>query len=56
MVDDLGRLPETVGGVVARRLVQATGITEAQASELVALLGPHNWASLYREARILKKP
>ncbi len=39
MVDGVDRPPETVGGVVVRRLVQATGITDAQARELVALLG-----------------
>lgn len=38
MVDGVDRPPETVGGVVVRRLVQATGITDAQARELVALL------------------
>lgn len=39
------------GGFV-RRLVQETGITEAQAWELVAMLGP-NWSSLIREAKVL---
>ena len=36
-----------------RRLVDETGITTAQARELVAFLGPNNWTSLLREARIL---
>jgi hypothetical protein len=38
-----------------RRLVSETGITEAQARELIAFLAPHNWSSLMREARMLKK-
>lgn len=38
---------------IARRLVNETDITDAQARELIALLGPHNWTSLLREARIL---
>ncbi|CDX37433.1 hypothetical protein MPLA_2000002 [Mesorhizobium sp. ORS 3359] len=37
---------------VVRRLVQEIGITETQAWELVALLGP-NWNSLVREAKLL---
>jgi hypothetical protein len=40
---------------VARRLATETGITAAQARELIAFLGPHNWPSLVREARMLKK-
>ncbi|PWJ87993.1 hypothetical protein C8D77_11382 [Mesorhizobium loti] len=40
---------------MARRLVDETGITEAQARELISFLG-FNWASLVREARMLKKP
>ncbi|MBZ9819728.1 hypothetical protein [Mesorhizobium sp. CA4] len=36
-----------------RRLVAKTGITEAQALELVSLLGL-NWASLMREAKAMK--
>lgn len=40
---------------VVRRLIEDTGITEDQARDLVALLGPHNWASLVREAHILKR-
>ena len=38
---------------LVRRLVATTGITEAQALELVSLLGL-NWASLMREAKVLK--
>jgi hypothetical protein len=53
MVDDLGRPPETASGIAARRLMSETGINEAQARELIAFLGPHNWSSLVREARIL---
>ncbi|MDX8442230.1 hypothetical protein [Mesorhizobium australafricanum] len=35
-----------------RRLLEETGITEAQARELIALLG-YEWTSLLREAHIL---
>lgn len=56
MIDDVGRPPETASGNAARRLMTETGINEAQARELVAFLGPHNWPSLLREARVLKKP
>jgi hypothetical protein len=52
MVDEQGRPPAATEGLV-RRLVRESGITEEQARELVALLGPHNWPSLMREARIL---
>ena len=34
------------------RLVKASGITEAQARELITFLG-YDWASLVREARLL---
>ena len=44
------RNPLDIG--VVRRLVQEIGITETQAWELVALLGP-NWSSLVREAKAL---
>ena len=55
MVDQVGRPPpETASGVAVRHLMADTGITDAQATELVILLGPHNWSSLLREARILK--
>lgn len=43
-------------GVAVVRLVKETVITEAQARELIAFLGPHNWSSLLREARILRNP
>lgn len=46
-----GRTPEV--DELARRLVAKTGITEAQALELVALLGL-NWASLMREAKVMR--
>lgn len=49
-------ITETASGLAARRLVKETGITEAQATELVSFLGPHNWTSLLREASILRKP
>ena len=38
---------------IVTRLVKQTGITEAQALELVYLIGL-NWASLVREAKIMK--
>ncbi|WP_176478480.1 MULTISPECIES: hypothetical protein [unclassified Mesorhizobium] len=37
-----------------RLLVEKTGITEAQAVELIYLLGL-NWSSLVREAKAIKK-
>lgn len=46
----LSRSPLKTGTV--NRLVQQTGITEAQAWELVTLLGA-NWSSLVREAALL---
>lgn len=36
------------------RLIRETGITEQEARELIELIGL-NWASLVREARLLKK-
>lgn len=36
------------------RLVREAGITEGQARELIVFLG-NNWASLVREARLLRK-
>jgi hypothetical protein len=53
MVDEQNKPSATDG--VACRLVSETGITEAQARELIAFLGPHNWSSLMREACMLKK-
>ncbi|CDX42947.1 hypothetical protein MPLA_640006 [Mesorhizobium sp. ORS 3359] len=44
------RNPADMG--VVRRLVREIGVTEAQAWELVALLGS-DWSSLVREAKIL---
>ncbi|MBB6411498.1 hypothetical protein [Mesorhizobium sangaii] len=52
MVDDQGKLPAATDGL-ARRLATETGIAEAQARELIDFLGL-NWASLLREARMLK--
>jgi hypothetical protein len=46
--------PHAMSDPVVRRLVRETGITEAQAREIVALLGVVNWPSLVREARLLK--
>ena len=37
-----------------QRLIRETGITEPQAHELIALLGP-DWPSLVREARLIAK-
>jgi hypothetical protein len=45
--DDLSR-----AGTI-QRLVKETGITEAEASNLLTLLGS-DWSSLVREARLLK--
>jgi hypothetical protein len=48
------REPQNLG--IVQRLVQEIGVTEAQALELVALIGL-NWASLVREAKeLLRKP
>ncbi|MBM2712744.1 hypothetical protein JQK88_16105 [Mesorhizobium caraganae] len=54
MVEEIGKSSDLVV-LAVRRLAKETGITEAQAAELVSFLGPHNWPSLLREARILKK-
>lgn len=45
--------PNSAVSAVAR-LVAETGITEAQARELILFLG-YNWSSLMREARLLKR-
>jgi hypothetical protein len=45
--DDLSR-----SGTI-QRLVKETGITEAEASDLLTVLGT-DWSSLVREARVLK--
>jgi len=55
MVDEQRKPPTDDRSIVARRLVDETGITETQARELVSFLGL-NWSSLVREARLLKKP
>lgn len=54
MTDEQKKPPAAMDDVV-RRLVNKTGITDAQARELVAFLGPNNWTSLLREARILNQ-
>ncbi|UVK57562.1 hypothetical protein DBIPINDM_008163 (plasmid) [Mesorhizobium sp. AR02] len=46
--------PRVMNGPVIQRLVKETGITEAEARELVSYLGGGNWSSLIREARMLK--
>lgn len=46
--NDLSRAP------TIQRLVQETGITEAEASGLLTVLGS-DWSSLVREARLLKQ-
>jgi len=38
---------------LVQRLVDETGITEVEASDLIALLGVE-WSSLVRQARLLK--
>ena len=45
-------MPNADSDFIARRLADETGITYAQAKELVDLLGL-NWPSLLREARML---
>lgn len=47
---DNQKLAEARAG--AKRLASETGITEAQATDLIAVLGL-NWPSLIREARLL---
>ena len=54
MADDPAK-HETPSETSARLLVKETGITDAQAVGLVALLGAFNWTSLLQEARILKR-
>jgi len=44
--------PRAVESFTVQRLIAETGITEAQAIELIAFLGL-NWSSLVREARLL---
>ncbi|WP_164482340.1 MULTISPECIES: hypothetical protein [unclassified Mesorhizobium] len=53
MVDENKSALDVSVGILSR-LMTETGITEAQARELIALLGL-NWSSLLREARLLKR-
>ncbi|ESX85344.1 hypothetical protein NKH64_08065 [Mesorhizobium sp. M0999] len=53
MHDEHGPAP-TASDLIVQRLVQEAGITDAQARELIVVLGVYNWASLLREARFLK--
>jgi hypothetical protein len=46
--------PTVFEGLI-KRLMAETGISEAQARELVQMLGAE-WASLVREARMLRRP
>ncbi len=46
--------PDNLAAGVIKQLVQETGVTEAQAADLVTLIGI-NWSSLVREARILNR-
>lgn len=39
---------------LAKRLSEETSITEAEATELIVMLGT-NWSSLVREAHIIRK-
>jgi hypothetical protein len=55
MVDELIGSSPAATDALARRLAKASGITENQARELIALLG-YDWASLVREARFLANP
>ncbi|WP_296744194.1 hypothetical protein [Mesorhizobium sp.] len=50
MADDR---PHASLDAVVKRLVEEAGISEAEALELVYLLGL-NWSSLVREARVLR--
>ena len=53
MIQSLATPPSAVEGLtVVQRLMAETGITEAQAIELIALLGL-NWSSLLPEAKLL---
>jgi hypothetical protein len=54
MADDQDEARTKQIDFIVRRLAAEAGVTEAQARDLVAVLGL-NWASLVREARILKK-
>ena len=52
MLDAAGRSEDEAS--LVRRLVREIGITEAQAAELIAVLGG-NWSSLVREARMIRQ-
>lgn len=53
MIQSLATPPSAVQALtVVQRLMAETGITEAQAIELIAFLGL-NWSSLLREAKLL---
>jgi len=53
MIQNVAMPPSPVQGfTVVQRLMAETGITEAQAIELVAFLGL-NWSSLLREAKLM---
>ena len=52
MADEEDRNPTLADYV--KRLVQETGISEAQALELIRLIGL-DWSSLVREAKLLAK-
>ena len=53
MSDDKDDQKRAEARAAAARLVTETGVTEAQATDLVAVLAM-NWPSLIREARLLK--
>jgi len=54
MVDEQGK-PHAGHGLVVRRLIEDTGITEDQARELIGFIGAQNWPSLVRQAHVLKR-
>jgi hypothetical protein len=55
MADDRDRTPSGApDDSIVQRLVKEANITEEQARELIALLGP-DWPSLMREARFLTR-
>lgn len=54
MAEDLDKPTLSDNNFTLRRLINETGITNAQATELISLLGL-NWSSLVREARILNQ-
>lgn len=55
MADDRDRTPSGApDDSIVQRLVKEANMTEEQARELIALLGP-DWPSLMREARFLTR-